>query len=417
MKKVFSFYHYLWAFLGNIIYGFPSKGLFVVGVTGTKGKSTTLELMSAIMEEAGKTTAVLSSVTRKVGKHTQKNTTGNSMPGRMAIQKFLCQAKKAKCSHVFIEVTSQGVVQHRHKFIDWNVAVFLNLSKEHIESHGSYEAYRKAKLSFFEYVAQSKKKKRIFIVNKDDKESALFVDAVRHNYANSIYKFSKEDFLRKISDYVDITSDKARAKFNEWIFADFNLENAAAATVFSETQNISFEVVRRALAQCRGVAGRLEVIQRKPFSVIVDYAHTPDSLEKVYTVARKDYCLEPTSALIAIVGSAGGGRDKWKRVEMGAIAGKQCNEIVVTNEDPFDENPLEIMNEIKKGVLQSGFLEQNIKMILDRREAIRYALNQAKKGDVVIATGKGSEEWIRFEKGRREPWNEREVFEKELKKI
>jgi UDP-N-acetylmuramoyl-L-alanyl-D-glutamate--2,6-diaminopimelate ligase len=274
-----------------------------------------------------------------------------------------------------------------------------------------------AKLSFFEYVAKTKKKKRIFIINKNDKEGELFAHAIRHNYANLIYWFSKEDFLRKISDYVDITSDKARAKFNEWIFADFNLENAAAATTFSEMQNISFDIVQRALANCRGVAGRLEVVQRKPFSVIVDYAHTPDSLEKVYTVARKDYCVEPTSALIAILGSAGGGRDKWKRAEMGIIAGKQCNEIIITNEDPFDEDPKEIMNEVKKGVLQAGFLEQNLKMILDRREAIRYALKQAKKGDVVIATGKGSEEWIRWEKGRKEAWNERKVFEEELKKI
>jgi len=417
MKTVFSIYHYFWAFFGNVFYGFPSKNLFVVGVTGTKGKSTTLELMSAIMEEAGETTAVLSSVTRKIGGNIQKNKTGNSMPGRMAIQKFLYQAKKEKCSYVFIEVTSQGVIQHRHKYIDWNAAVFLNLSKEHIESHGSYEAYRNAKLSFFEYVAKSKKKKRIFIINKNDKEGILFADVARHNYANSIYWFSKNDFLRKISDYVDITSDKARAKFNEWIFADFNLENSAAATLFSEIQNVPFETAKEALAKCRGVAGRLEVVQRKPFSIIVDYAHTPDSLEKVYAVARKDYCLEPTSALIAIVGSAGGGRDKWKRVEMGAIAGKLCNEIVITNEDPFDEDPMEIMNEVKRGVLQSGFLEQNIKMIFDRREAISYALKQAKKGDVVIATGKGSEEWIRFEKGRKEPWNERKIFEEELEKI
>lgn len=416
MKIVFSFYHFLWAFFGNIFYGFPSKNLFVVGVTGTKGKSTTLELMSAIMQEKGEKTAVLSSVTRKIGTHIQKNKTGNSMPGRMAIQKFLYQAKKAKCSYVFVEVTSQGVVQHRHKFIDWNAAVFLNLSKEHIESHGSYEAYRNAKLSFFEYVAQSKKKKRIFIVNKDDKESVLFADAVHHNYGNSIYWFSKNDFLRKISDYVDITSDKAREKFNEWIFADFNLENAAAAMTFSETQNVPFEAVQKALSDVRGVSGRLEVVQKKPFSVIVDYAHTPDSLEKVYTVARKDYCVEPTNTLIAVLGSAGGGRDKWKRVEMGVIAGKMCNEIIITNEDPFDEDPLEIMNEIKKGVLQSGFLEQNIKMVLDRREAIKQALKRAKKGDVVIATGKGSEEWIRWEKGRKEPWNERKVFEEELEK-
>jgi len=417
MNILFSLYHHLWAFLGNIFFGFPSKKIFVVGVTGTKGKSTTLELMSAVMENAGEKTAVMSSVVRKIDKKTEKNKTGNSMPGRMAIQKFLFDAVRAGCSYAFIEVTSQGVVQHRHQYIDWNAAVFMNLSPEHIESHGSYENYRNAKVSFFEYVASSPKKKRTFFINKEDKEQNIFADAVRHNYGNNILFFSKNDFLRTLADYVDVTSERAREKFNKWIFADFNLENAAAAYTFSRSVGVESKTIIDAFSKFEGVRGRFEIVQKKPFAAIVDYAHTPDSLLKAYSVAKKEYCESPNNALICVLGSAGGGRDKWKREEMGKIAGKYCDEIIITNEDPFDEDPQMIMDEVRRGVREVNFSEQNITMILDRREAIRFAIKKAKKGDAVIATGKGSEEWIRWEKGRKEQWNERKVFEEELGKI
>jgi UDP-N-acetylmuramoyl-L-alanyl-D-glutamate--2,6-diaminopimelate ligase len=417
MSFLFSLYHYIWAFLGNVFFLFPSRKIFVVGVTGTKGKSTTLEIMSAIMDETGEKNAVLSSVTKKIGEKMEKNKTGNSMPGRMVIQKFLREAVRAKCTYAFIEVTSQGIVQHRHKCIDWDCAVFTNLSPEHIESHGSYEAYKQAKLSFFSYVSKSNKHKHTFLINKEDKEADTFRETVQHNLGSSVLFSSKTDFLRWIADFVDITSDRAREKFNKWIFADFNLENSALAQTFAINQGVSSEVIIKALSKFKGVSGRFEVVQQKPFTVVVDYAHTPDSLEKAYSVAKKEYCELPTNSLICVLGAAGGGRDKWKREEFGKIAGSYCSEIVLTNEDPFDEDQNEIIDEIKKGILKTRFPDQNIKIILDRREAIHYALTRAQKGDVVIGTGKGSEEWIRWEKGRKESWNERRVFEEELEKI
>lgn len=414
MKYIFSLYHFAWAFISNIIFGFPSRNTYVVGVTGTKGKTTTLALMSAIMEEAGEKTALLSSVTKKIGKNEQKNITGNSMPGRYAIQKFIFDAVRARCTYVFIEVTSQGVTQHRHKYIDWNAAVFTNLSPEHIESHGSYEKYRDAKVSFFRYVAASPKKKRSFFVNKNDEAAPYFKEAVKHNYGNAIFEFSGEDFLRTLSLEVDVSSDAKRKEFGEWAFADFNLENIAAAATFAEQQGVPLETIVRAIKKFKGVSGRLEVVQRKPFSVIVDYAHTPDSLRKVYSAAKRDYCETPSHRLICVLGSAGGGRDKWKRPEMGKVAAEYCTDIILTNEDPFDEDPKEIMDEVKKGIYETAFPRANLYEIVDRRKAIQKAISLAKKGDVVIGTGKGSEQWIRWEKGRKEAWDERTVFEEEL---
>ncbi|MFA6407709.1 MAG: UDP-N-acetylmuramyl-tripeptide synthetase [Candidatus Paceibacterota bacterium] len=408
-----SFYHWFFAFVGNIIYGFPSKRIHVVGVTGTKGKSTTVELMGAVFDAAGERTAVLSSIIRKVGAKREKNMTGNTMPGRFAIQKFLREAVRARCTYAFIEVTSQGVLQHRHAFIDWNTAVFLNLAPEHIESHGSFEAYRAAKVSFFEYVARSPKKERLFLVNESDASSRYFEESVKHNYGNSIIRFSGERFLREeLATHFDLRLEKIRATLGEWLLAEFNLENAAAAVAFAHAQKISWDVIEKALVGFEGVSGRLEVIQRKPFTVIVDYAHTPDSLRKVYSTLKRDFLARPhEGSLIAVLGSAGGGRDKWKRPEMGKVAGELCTYIVLTNEDPYDELPQEIMQEIKKGVLSTPFSPARLFEVVDRRNAITKAITLAQKGDVVVMTGKGSESWIHEAEGKKSPWNEREVVE------
>ncbi len=161
-----STYHFLWAWTGAMAYRFPSKKLFVIGVTGTKGKTTTLEIINAILEAGGKRTALLSSLRVKIGEASVKNRTGNSMPGRAFIQKFLRDAARVKCEYALIEVTSQGVVAHRHQFIKWDMGVLTNLAPEHIESHGSFENYRNAKLSFLQYVFREGGE--VFL-NRDDK--------------------------------------------------------------------------------------------------------------------------------------------------------------------------------------------------------------------------------------------------------
>ncbi len=417
MEKLKSFYHWLFAFVGNIVFGFPSRRLYVVGVTGTKGKSTTVELMSALFEAAGEKTAVMSSVTRKLGAKRERNTTGNTMPGRFAIQKFLFDAANAGCTYAFIEVTSQGVLQHRHQYIDWNAAVFLNLAPEHIESHGSFEAYREAKLAFFRYVAASPKKNRIFLVNEEDASSPLFEEAVRHNYGNAIRRFGGKRFLREtLGGHFDLRTEKARNTLGEWLLAEFNLEDEAAAACLAEARGVEWKHIEKGLLNFKGVPGRFELVQRKPFAVVVDYAHTPDSLRKVYATLRNDFCMGPEAGrLICVLGSAGGGRDKWKRPEMGRVAAEYCAEVVLTDEDSYDENPQSIMAAIKAGVVEGGLSAAKIHEIADRKEAIRKAISLAEKGDVVVMTGKGSETSIHVAYGKRIPWNEREVAESILK--
>ncbi len=410
MKKklsfLFSIYHFLLSFLANLLFGFPSKKIFVLGVTGTKGKSTVVELISFILEKAGYKVASLSSVWVKIGEERKKNLTDMTMPGRFFIQKFLRKAVKAECQYALVEVTSQGVVQHRHKFIDWNGAMFLNLAPEHIEAHGGFEKYREAKLKFFRYVAKQKKEnnesKRLFFINRDDPNSEYFIESSR-SQNGKIILFSKNQIPAYLSSIRKST----------FLFP----EDIAAAWAFAKEIGISGNQIEKFVKEFPGLSGRMEIIQEKPFKVIIDYAHTPDSLCKVYrTLLRlKPKTKNQKPKMICLLGSAGGGRDKWKRPKMGEIAAKYCRTIILTNEDPYNENPAKILSEIKSGIISSQFSSSNLFEILDRREAIKKAISLAKEGDVVIITGKGSENWI-HQKGGKIPWNERKIVEEEIKR-
>ena len=398
MSLLRSLYHYLLAWTGSIIYKKPSEKLFVIGVTGTKGKSTVTELINAILEAAGKKTSVISSVRFKNDVLSKPNLTGMTMPGRFFIQKFLKESKDNGCEYAIIEVTSQGVLQHRHRFIDFNAVVIINLEPEHIEAHGSFENYRDSKVRFFKDFADfSKKKPKFFLINSDLKDSQPFLKAAEGK--GKIVFFNKKD------------AEKLKIKTK--LIGEFNQENIAAAIAFARSLNIDWETIKRALEFFDGVPGRLEFVEKVPFSVVIDYAHTPDSLEKVYQAIRKTMSRKKDShKLICVLGAAGGGRDIWKRPVMGEIAAKYCDQIILTNEDPFDEDPAEILSQIEAGILNDA--KKKVKKVLDRKDAIRTAIKMAKKDDFIIITGKGSEPYMRVAGGKKIPWNEREIARKIL---
>jgi len=394
-----KFYHYCLTLLGAIIYRFPSSRIFVVGVTGTKGKSTVIELINSILEAAGKKTALSSSIRVKIADKSQRNSTDNTMPGRFFIQRFLRKAVNLDCEIALIEVTSQGISQNRHRFIDWSAAIFTNLAAEHIEAHKGFENYRQAKLSFFEYV-KNQEGAKLFFINKDDLNANYFIEAAR--------KENSKIVLYSGNDIQNINLETENLKF---VFP----ENIAAAIAFCLPQGINQGIIKKALENFPGVPGRMELIQKEPFKVIIDYAHTPDSLEKIYKLLG--------SRLICVLGSAGGGRDKWKRPKMGEIAAKYCTKIILTNEDPYDENPQEILNQIETGIpnsrIYSGRYARYIEhpahyKILNRQEAIKKAVSLAQKNDTIIITGKGCESCIHIKKGKKIPWDEKKIVEEIL---
>lgn len=394
-NKLKNFYHFCLAWIGSVIYKDPSRDIYVLGVTGTKGKSTVVEMINAIMEAAGKRTAIVSSVRFKVGSDRRENRTGMTMPGRFFIQKFLREAVDKDCQYAFIEVTSQGVSQSRDRFINFDAGLITNLHPEHIEAHGSFENYRRSKLNFFNHIGlYSQKKYKQFFINTGAKDYEMFADAASD--LGKIVFYNKKD-LEKM---------KWRIK----LLGDFNLENIAAAVAFCRSQNVDWDIIKNVIENFDGVPGRLEFIQKDPFSIIIDYAHTPDSLEKVYQAVKKNIGSKRSKGrMICVLGCAGGGRDSWKRPVMGEIASKYCDEIVLTNEDPFDDDPNMIIEQIAKGVRSSSY-NKRFKNILDRKDAIREAIKMAKKNDVVIVTGKGSEPYMRLENGKKISWSEREII-------
>jgi UDP-N-acetylmuramoyl-L-alanyl-D-glutamate--2,6-diaminopimelate ligase len=408
-RRIFGFfqpiYHYKLAIIGAILYRFPSRHIKVIGVTGTKGKSTTVEIISAILEEAGYTTALSSTVRFKIGQVSEDNMYKMSMPGRFFMQRFLRRALNKKCDYVILEMTSQGTLLYRHKYIDLDALVVTNISPEHIDAHGSYEAYVDAKVAIArDCVAKSHKKDRAIVANIDTAESAKFL-AVQSERKTTYslkdvepYTIGKDNLVFTVSTHT-VTSS---------LSGQFNLENITAAIAVAKSQGVDAETIARALSKFTGVRGRVERINAgQDFTVIVDYAHTPDSLEKLYQVFD-------TSRNICVLGGTGGGRDNWKRKEMGKIATVYCDDIILTNEDPYDEDPMKIIEDVASGVREAG-MEPLVR--LDRREAIREALKIAKTGDTVLITGKGTDPYIMGPKDTKIPWSDANVAKEELNNL
>ncbi len=384
-KFLLRFYHYCLALLGAVIFGFPgyNKNIKIIGVTGTNGKSTTVEFITKIFEEAKIPVASQSSVRFKIKNKEWQNNLKMTMPGRFFIQNFLRQAIDNKCKYVILEVTSEGIKQNRHRFINFDTVVFTNLTPEHIESHGGFENYKKAKGKLF------KAKKNTHIINIDDKNSDYFLQFPA--YKKITYGKTKGDI------------NFQNANFKLQMKGDFNNYNALSAICVGLNYDIDLSICRKAVENLKGMPGRMEEVISDPFKVIVDYAFTPNALEKVYqTFEGKN--------LICVLGSCGGGRDKWKRPVLGEIANKYCQEIFITNEDPYDENPMEIINQVAKTAPKA-------KKILDRKEAIKRAIEIAKPGEVVIITGKGSEPLMCIENGKKITWDDRQIVKDALNKI
>jgi len=405
-KKIYRtfqpIYHYLLALSAAIFYWFPGKKIIVVTITGTKGKTSTVEIINAILEEAGYKTAISSTLRLKIGDVSEKNMYKMSLRGRFFTQSFLKKAVNSGCQYAIIEVTSEASKQHRHKFLYPDALIFTNLSPEHIESHGSYENYVQAKLKIGEEVAHSNKKRGVLVTNKDDKESLRFLNL-------DIPK--KTEYGLGVLDDYEILDDGLEFRYKGYKFTSrlhgkFNLYNILSAITYAETQGISLETMSSAISKFSGVKGRVEFIDEgQNFKVVVDYAHTADSLEKLYEVFqnRKKIC---------VLGNTGGGRDKWKRKVMAKVAEKYCSEIILTNEDPYDEDPRIIVEEMAEAI-DSPVSE----IIMDRREAISHAFSHAEQGDVVLITGKGTDPYIMEAGGKKTPWSDADVSREELRKL
>ncbi|HBR80151.1 MAG: UDP-N-acetylmuramyl-tripeptide synthetase [Candidatus Uhrbacteria bacterium GW2011_GWE2_45_35] len=418
-EPLISVYHWFLAKLAAIVFGFPSRQLIVIGITGTSGKSTTVQFLGQMLEAAGKRVGWASTVSFKIADKEWVNDKKMTMLGRFQTQKLLRQMVTAGCEYAIVEVSSQGIVQHRHVGINFDIATLTNLWPEHIEAHGGFENYKKAKGKFFEYVAKSPLKKlagkvihKSFVVNVDNEHAPYFLGLVGEG--NQVVEFR-----------IDTEEVKLSADGSEFNWEDLpafiepiglpNVYNAVCAASITKALDFSLSETVTVMEKIKSVSGRLESIDEgQDFFVIVDYAFEPKALTSLYETIR----LLPHQKIIHVLGSTGGGRDIARRPVLGKIAGEKADVVIVTNEDPYDDDPQNIIDQVTAGALEVGKQEnENLFRILDRQAAIEKAVALAKTGDLILITGKGSEPVMAVANGKTIPWDDRRAVRTALKKI
>jgi len=393
-------YHLALSFVAAFSCGFPASTMTVVAVTGTKGKSSVTEMLYAVLRHAELPVAVAGTIGFRILDEEKPNLYKMTMPGRGFIQRFMKEAYGKGARYAVIEVTSEATLQFRHYFLFLNALVFTNLQKEHIESHGSFESYARAKLSIGKALARSPKRPRAIVANADNLHSEPYLALPVEEHLPFSY----------IDAYdVELSPGSAAFTYKDTRFSimlpgSFSVMNALAVIKTAEFLGVPLATIAEGLANLKRIPGRTERIEEgQSFHAVVDYAHTPDSLMALYEAypGRK----------VCVLGNTGGGRDTWKRPDMGKIADTMCDEVILTDEDPYDEDPQKIVQEMANG------MERTPRIIMDRREAVRTALTLARPGDSVLITGKGTDPYIMRAKGAKEPWSDAEVVREELRKL
>jgi UDP-N-acetylmuramoyl-L-alanyl-D-glutamate--2,6-diaminopimelate ligase len=405
-QGVKNLYHLAQAVLANVIYGFPSRRLKVIGITGTNGKTTTTQMVAAILEEAGKKIAVASTINFKIGVEDRFNETKFTTLSPFAVQKFIKRAVEEECEYLVLETSSHSLDQHRVWGVEYKTAVMTNVTREHLDYHKTMATYRRAKLKLFQSAA-------VAIVNADMENPEEFLklgNEQKITYGIRSQADVRAENVELVAGGSHFLVDGAAFKLN--LLGDFNIENALAAICVGISEKITLVTCAQALEKIKGVAGRLESIpNKKGLNIIVDFALTPDALDKLYALVKR---IKAGGKVIAVFGACGE-RDRGKRPIMGETVSRYADHVIITNEDPYSEDPQSIIDEVAGGV-KSKIAGENFWKILDRREAIRKALALAKAGDFVLVTGKGHEKTMSVATGRI-PWNDKEVILEELEKM
>ncbi len=430
-QSIKNIYHLFQAFLANFWYGFPSKKIKVIGVTGTNGKTTTCQMIIRILEKAGYKTAMNSTINFRIGEREWVNKTKFTTLSSFKIQKFIKDAVESECEYLILETSSHSLDQFRVWGIKYEVAVITNATREHLDYHKTMEKYRKAKRKLFSDA-------NVAIVNLDMENPEDYLDCEtkeKYGYGTKISNFQSasptggfstsnqiqnpnDKFKNIIAEDISLGISDSKFKIQNLKFKIhlpglFNIENALAAICVGLSQNIGLEIIRNALEEIKGISGRMEYIpNNKGINIVVDYAVTPDSLEKLYSLIQK--INNKKGKIISVFGSCGE-RDRGKRPIMGEIVSNFADHVILTNEDPYSEDPWRIIEEVAKG-LKNKEENKNFWKIFDRREAIKKALLLAEPGDFVAVTGKGAEETMAVGK-KKIPWNDRKVILEELNKL
>ena len=411
-------------YLAAAYWDFPSRKMVVIGVTGTDGKTTTTTLIHSILRVATVNKAgMISTVAADLGGQTADTGLHVTTPGAPQIQALLAQMVANGLTHCVLEMTSHGLAQGRLNGVDIDVAVLTNVTHEHLDYHGSFEQYRAAKGRMFQMLSQSQRKPnmpKISVINADDPSADYFAafsadNSVLYGLQNSADIHASDIRNRELatSFYVSVRKDVLFGQMITPLAGDFNVSNCLAAIAVAHALKLNHQDCQQGLWQVKVIPGRMERISEgQNFTAIVDFAHTPNALEKVLTAARQ--MLQPGKRLIAVFGSAGL-RDREKRRMMAETSARLADVTILTAEDPRTESLEGILQVMADACVSQGGVEgQTFFRVPDRGEALYQACQMAHEGDIVIACGKGHEQSMCF--GMVEyPWDDREAMRAALR--
>lgn len=394
IQGIKNVYHFFSALLAILAFRYPARQLTVIGVTGTDGKTTTVNLIYHILITSGKKVSLISSVNALIGKKEYDTGFHVTTPNPWALQKYFRQAVDKGCQFMVLEATSHGLDQHRLLGSNFALGVVTNVTHEHLDYHKTYQNYLKAKAKLFQAV-------KLAVLNQDDKSFSYLKSVVPKKAKLITYGLKKGDFNLKTF------------KFETSLPGEYNQYNCLAAIAVTCSLGLSDKAIKRGVSSFEPVKGRLEEIDEdQDFKVFIDFAHTPNALESVLKFLKE----KKEGKLIAVFGCAGE-RDKAKRPVMGEISARLTDITVLTTEDPRTEDVNEIIKQIARGCKKAGGVEgKTFFKVPDRAEAIKFAFKKAQKGDIIILCGKGHEKSMCF--GKTEyPWSDQETARKALRKI
>lgn len=395
--------------LASRFYGCPSRDLNVIAVTGTNGKTTTTHLIQAIHEEAGWPTAIMGTLYARAGEHHVD--LGHTTPESPEIEAFMALCRDKGFKHLVMEVSSHALALNRVDQIHFNTGVFTNLTQDHLDYHGSMENYRQAKLKLFRLIPPAAA--NFCVINQDDPSAAEFIKAARGRYFT--YGIQSPAAVQAADVEINLKGTRFKVYFGQQSFVIqtrligmFSVYNTLAAITLALGEGIAPQIIVNAMQKVSGIPGRFEeVFSNHDFTVVVDYAHTPDGLENILKTAR-----ELTENRLITVFGCGGDRDRGKRPLMGEIAARYSDFCVVTSDNPRSEEPEAIIADIVPGMGKSP--DSRYAIIVDRAEAIRHAIHLGRKGDLIIIAGKGHETY-QLVKGKRLDFDDRQIAAQVLK--
>ena len=412
-KKLFKvlqpYYHGALAVAASYYYGRPGRGMTVIGVTGTAGKSSTVRMLAQILNRSQRVCGFITTISFHDGRTERLNRHGLSMPGGPLLQKQLQAMKANGCQYAIVECTSEGLAQNRHLGIPFSLALFTNLHPAHVEAHGSFEKYKQAKGKLF---ARLVGKDTAIVANLDDAQAEYFLQfpaahkvGITRDAAKKFYQLEKVLVLTDVQAGEKLEFALEHTAFVLPLAGEFNAYNASLAASAAEAVGVSLAASAQALRDFTGSAGRLEEIKAgQAFRVFVDYAPEPAGM----ATALKALAALPHGQILHVFGSTGGHRDVGKRFEFGKISAQYADRIFITNDDVYDSDPQKIAADVATGIRQAA-PQKGFEIILDRRAAIKTALAQARAGDTVVITGKGSEQFLVLPGNQRVPWDDRQV--------